>query len=126
MKIAVASRDFLRVTGHAGKARRWLIFEAGPGGAATRPKRVELGLREVFHHADGGTPHPLDGVAAVIAASCGGGFLRKMARRGIAAAMTAETEPAKAVAAFLEGRLPPPKPRPVMGILCKIRDRLSA
>jgi len=124
MKIAVASRDSRHVSGHAGKARRWLIFEAEPGRAPVACPPVELGRDEVFHYASEDAPHPLDGVAAVIAGSCGEGFLRKMQRRGITAAMTREPDPAKAVADWLDDRLSPPKPRPVMGLLCKLRDRM--
>ena len=30
LKIAVSSQDYRKVSGHAGQARRWLVFETDP------------------------------------------------------------------------------------------------
>ena len=110
MRIAVASQNFRTVTGHAGKTRRFLIYEALPGEDPREIGRLDLPKHMSMHefHADG--PHPLDEVEAVIAASAGTGFVQRMAGRGIAAVATSETDPAAAARALAEGRLPPAGP----------------
>lgn len=128
MIFAVASSDFLRVTGHAGKARKFLVFEAGDGGPPRELRRVDLNRDQVFHnfkddlaHSD----HPLAGIDVLIAASCGPGFLTRMQQRGVAAVLTREDDPAMAVQDYLKDRLPPPRPRPITGLFCRLRDAFS-
>ena len=125
MKIAVASSDSLKVTGHAGQARRWLVFEAEPGQPPVEIERIELPKELVFHHWSGEGAHPLDGIQAVIAQSAGEGFLNRLRQRGVDAVMTAETDPVKAVADYLAQSLSPPKPRPIGKLLCKAKDYFS-
>ncbi|WP_142850168.1 hypothetical protein [Telmatospirillum sp. J64-1] len=126
MKIAVAvGADWNRTAGHAGQCRRWLVFLAQPDSPPTEATRVELPKELVFHHFKDDRPHPLGDVAVVIAASAGESFKRRMEKRGIEAALTAESDPAKAAADWLAHRLAPPKPRPVGELLCKVRDLFS-
>ncbi|RAU22220.1 hypothetical protein CU669_08805 [Paramagnetospirillum kuznetsovii] len=126
MKIAVAvSNDFRKVTGHAGRARKWLVFEADGAAIAPAPARVELEAEQVFHHFDDKGPHPLDGIVAVIAISAGDGFVKHMAKRGVEVAQTAETNPAKAAADYLAQCLAAPKPRPIGALICKTLDLFS-
>jgi len=123
MLIAVScTADFTRVTGHAGRARRWLVFDTD---SAAQPQRVELSSDEVFHYFEGASPHPLQGVDAIISHSAGEGFLNKMKKRGTMAVLTAEPDPAKAIADFLANRLSPPKPRPIGELVCKAIDLFS-
>ena len=100
MKIAVTSQNFRTVTPHAGKTRRFLVYEAGDGepveaGRLDLPK--ELSIHEF--HADG--PHPLDEVDVVIAGSFGEGFAARMAARGIVVDSTELADPIEAVKAYL-------------------------
>lgn len=125
MRIAVASSDFARIAGHAGRARKWLVYEIGADSTIGTPIRVELAADAVFHHAEDGRPHPLDGVAALIAQSAGEGFLRNMEKRGIRPVLTAETDPDKAVRDLLAETLIPPKPRPIGALICKTIDLFS-
>lgn len=125
MRVAVATPDYQSVGGHAGQARRWLVFDAVPGEAPVPAGRVELTKEQVFHHWRDEGPHPLDGIAALIAASAGDGFLRRMEKRGVVAIMTGETDPAAAVAAWCANAVTPPKPRPIGRLLCKVRDLFS-
>jgi len=108
MKIAVTSQNFRTVTGHAGKARRFLIFD--PQGREL--DRLDLPKVLSFHewHGADDASHPVDGVDAIITASCGAGFRNRLARRKIPVHATSETDPVTAVRLFLEGRLPPPLP----------------
>ncbi|MGP3699714.1 NifB/NifX family molybdenum-iron cluster-binding protein [Rhodobacter sp. NSM] len=107
MRIAVASQNFRTVTPHAGKTRRFLIFEVPVGGPAQEVGRLDLPKELSIHEFRGEGPHPLDGVEAVIAASAGEGFVRRMAARGLLAVATAESDPARAAAGLAAGRLAP-------------------
>jgi len=92
MKIAVTSQNFRTITGHAGKTRRFLVFEVEDG----KPELIEkldLPRDMSFHELPHGNPHPVDGVDILITASCGDGFRRKMTERGIALVVTEETDP---------------------------------
>lgn len=125
MRIAVSSNDHRTVTGHAGRARKWLVFPVGADGAVGQPERVEIPAEMVFHHFQDDRPHPLDGIAALITISAGEGFLKHMAKRGVEAVQTAEKDPAKAVADYLAEKLAPPKPRPIGELVCKTLDLFS-
>lgn len=108
MKIAVASQNFRTVTPHAGRTRRFLMYEAEPGAAPVEAGRLDLPKELAIHDWHGTGPHPLDDADVVIAGSCGPGFEKRMAARGIIALATSETDPARAVSAYLAGTLAPP------------------
>ncbi|MCB6178557.1 nitrogen fixation protein [Rhodobacter sp. Har01] len=110
MRIAVASQNFRTVTAHAGKTRRFLIFEASPGCPAREVARLDLPKAMSIHEFHGDGPHPLDAVEAVIAGSAGAGFVRRMAARGVLAVTTEETVPAEAAADLASGNLRPATP----------------
>lgn len=107
MRIAVSSQNFRTVTGHAGKARRFLIFEADAGGAPQEVSRLDL-PKEMSLHEHHGEEHPLFTVDAVVTASCGAGFAQRLARHGVLVVTTGEPDPAAAVAALAAGRPLPP------------------
>lgn len=126
MKIAVAvTTDARKVSGHAGRARHWLVYDMTEAMEIPTPQRIDLDAKMVFHHYEGDGPHPLDGIAAVIAISAGDGFLRRMETRGIEVALTAETDPAKAVGDYLAECLASPKSRPIGSLICKTLDLFS-
>lgn len=132
MRVAVASRDGQTVAGHIGKCADWIVFEADPQSDGEEPQvrevaRVSLPKELVFHHyKDDSGPHPLGDCAAVIGASAGESFTAKMARRGMQAVLTAEPDPARAVADYVRQQVTPPRPRPIGGLICKIRDAFSS
>lgn len=109
MKIAVTSQNLRTINGHAGKARRFLVYETECSGSIVRLPDIDLPKTMSIHEHPVGMPHPLDGVDMVITAGCGDGFRRKMSDRGIAIVATAESDPTIAVAAVAAGR-PPPVP----------------
>lgn len=110
MRIAVASQNFRTVTSHVGRARRFFLFEARPGEPAREVGRLDLPKGMALHDFHGEGDHPLYAVGAIVAGSVGEGFVRRMAARGVTAVATAETDPATAARAFVEGRLPPAAP----------------
>ncbi len=61
MKIAVATKDWVTVSGHAGQARCWLLYDLAehrPGQALPSPARVELTKEQLPHYFDDKGPHP--------------------------------------------------------------------
>jgi predicted Fe-Mo cluster-binding NifX family protein len=107
MKIAVVSEDFRTLTGKAGKARRFLLFEAEKGKRPRLEKYFELPEDcPSYHdlHEDDQTPHPIDGMV-LITNEAGEGFRERLARRGTQVYITSERDPHTAVTLFLEGRL---------------------
>ena len=105
MKIAVTSQNFRTVTGHAGRARRFLIYDVQPGAATSECGRLDLPLEQSFHEMGGVGTHPVDGVDVIISASFGGHFVETMAQRGILTATTDKESPIEAVRDYLARRL---------------------
>jgi predicted Fe-Mo cluster-binding NifX family protein len=106
VKFAVASDDFQSISGHAGHAARFLVFEAQTGNDPIEIARIDLTEDQTIHHFQGGA-HPLDGVEVLIAASAGGCFVERMQARGITTVVAHDIPPATAVAAFMTGVLKP-------------------
>ncbi|TBW32287.1 hypothetical protein EYW49_22300 [Siculibacillus lacustris] len=128
MKIAFPTRDGSTVAGHAGKASSWLVYdlaELAPGAALPAPARVELARDEVIHHFHDDRPHPLDGVALVVTASAGDGFIRHMKTRGSEVLLTGETDPAAALAKLAAGEALADQRFDITTSLCKLRDLFS-
>ncbi len=131
MRVAVASRDGRTVAGHVGKCAHWIVYEAdvAPDGESPQVRevaRISLPKALVFHHYRDDVPHPLADCCAVIGASAGESFVARMTRRGIAAVLTAETDPVRAVADYVKQQVTPPRPRPIGGLICKIHDAISS
>lgn len=108
MKIAVSSQNFRTITGHAGRARRFLVYEVGAGSTVTELERIDLPIEGAMHGFDDRQPHPLDQASVLITGGAGDGFVQRMLRRGVRVAVTGETDPEKAVHAFLAGCLKRP------------------
>ena len=72
MKIAIATKDFTEVSGHAGQARQWLLYDLSDHQSnklLPAPRRIDLNKDQVLHVFEDNEPHPLDGVDIVVAAS---------------------------------------------------------
>jgi predicted Fe-Mo cluster-binding NifX family protein len=104
MKIAVTSQNRKIVTGHAGKCRKFWIYEAA-GGVISGKTLLELPLEQSFHASHGG-PHPLDDVDVLICGGMGQGLVNRLQAMGIEGLVTTETDPDHAVASYLAGSLP--------------------
>ena len=110
MRIGVTSQNFRTVTGHAGKTRRFLIYEVQADGGLLEVDRLDL-PKAMSLHEFRGDDHPLFTLDAVITASCGEGFVRRLGQRGVKVVATAEADPVTAAEAFAAGRpLAPPLP----------------
>jgi predicted Fe-Mo cluster-binding NifX family protein len=129
MKVAIATKDFGEVSGHAGKAQQWLVYDlAGhrPGGPLPEPARVTLTKEQTPHYIEDDTaPHPLDGVEVMIAGSAGDGFVRHMKKRGADVVLTGEPDPAAALTKLIAGEDLPDQKFDITTSLCKLRDFFS-
>ncbi len=104
MKIAVTSQNRRTITEHAGKCRKFWIYDIDQGQIAGR-NLLELPMEQSFHESSPRDRHPLDDVQVLIAASMGPGLHQRLSAKGIMALMTQETDPDVAVAAYLQGTL---------------------
>ena len=125
MKIAIPVNDAQQVSGHAGQARHWWIYDCLPGHPLPHPDSVELAKEQVLHHFKDDGPHPLDGVEIVVAASAGDGFIRHMKKRGCEVLRTGETDPALAITRILAGEALSDPRFDITTSLCKLRDLFS-
>ncbi|MFP4146560.1 MAG: NifB/NifX family molybdenum-iron cluster-binding protein [Halorhodospira sp.] len=106
MRIAVASQNRCTVTPHAGRTRRFFIYDAEPGKAPELIDRLELPKDQTLHHWGNVPGHPIYDYDVVIAASMGPNFVHRMANHGVEAIATSETDPEVAVRKYCEGTLP--------------------
>jgi predicted Fe-Mo cluster-binding NifX family protein len=125
MKIAVPTQDYATISGHAGQARHWLVFDCRAGEPLPEPSRVELSMEQTIHHFDDQGPHPLDGVDVVVAGSAGDGFFRHMAKRGAQVVLTGETDARTALHKVIAGEALPDPRFDITTTLCKLRDFFS-
>jgi predicted Fe-Mo cluster-binding NifX family protein len=111
MKIAVTSQNFRTITQHAGKTRRFLIYEQdSKTGQAHELARLNLPKQMSMHEFQGDS-HPIFEMDYLITGSSGQGFIQRMKREGVEVIITSEQDPVVAVTALLEGKpLPPPEP----------------
>ncbi|MEJ2345335.1 MAG: NifB/NifX family molybdenum-iron cluster-binding protein [Gammaproteobacteria bacterium] len=109
MKIAVTSQNRRTISNHAGRCRRFWIYEVQEDRIQSK-ELLEIPKEESFHESSPHAPHALDTVDVLICGSMGNGLQRRLAARGIDARTTAETDPDRAVAAYMAGTLPPGAP----------------
>ena len=105
MRIAITSQNFRTVTGHAGRARRFIVFEADAGSSPREIERLDLDADMAIHGFDHRARHPHDNMNVLITGGAGEGFVRHLAARGVRVVATAESDPRLAVDAFLAGRV---------------------
>jgi predicted Fe-Mo cluster-binding NifX family protein len=104
MKIAVASQNRKTVTDHAGKCRRFWIYQLD-GSRLADKYLLELPMQQTLHASPQDAPHPLDTINVLICGGLGAGLQQRLKQRGIQAIATPETDPDRAVAAWLVGTL---------------------
>ncbi len=100
MRIAVTSQNLRTVTGHAGRARRFLIFDVQPDTEPVEVARLELPKELCMHEFHDSGRHPLDDMDVIISATFGEGFAQRMGRRGIRVAATDQDDPPAAVRSY--------------------------
>ena len=110
MRIGVTSQNFRTITGHAGKTRRFLVFEALAGAQPREVERLDLPM-EMSLHEYHGDDHPLFGLDALITQGHGQGFAQRLTRHGVRVIATSASDPLATAAAVAAGQsLPEPLP----------------
>lgn len=104
MKIAVSSQNRKTVTKHAGKCRKFWIYEV-KGRQVVNKTLLELPLAQSFRACAPGSTHPLDEVNVLITGGIGTGLYHRFKQKGVLAVPTTEIDPDRAVTAWLEGAL---------------------
>ena len=102
MKVGVSSQNFRTITGHAGKSRRFLVYELREDGVHEL-ERIDL-PKEMSLHAFSGTEHPLFDLDIIVTAGCGEGFVRRMSSHDVHVVATAEIDPKATVEKLLAGK----------------------
>ncbi len=126
MKVAIAThKAWSQVSGHAGQAREWLLFDCQSGQPLPAPQRIALTKDQLPHHFKDDGPHPLHGVQVLIAGSAGDGFLRHMAAWGAQVLLTGESDPRAALHKVLAGEALPDTRFDVTTALCQVHDLFS-
>lgn len=104
MKIAITSQNLSTISGHAGRCRKFWIYEV-EGKRVARKALLELPLAQRFQACAPGSPHPLDVVNVLITGGMKTRLHDSLMQKGILAVSTTETDPDRAVAAWLDGDL---------------------
>ena len=104
LRIAVTSQNRKTVTEHAGKCRKFWIYDVRQGQVTGRTL-LELPIEQSFHESPAGQAHPLDAVDVLITAGIGSGLQQRLQQSGIQSVVTSEEDPDQAVAVFLAGEL---------------------
>lgn len=104
LRIAVSSQNFKTITGHAGKSRRFIVYEADGGDAPREVERLDLAPGMSMHDYQG-NDHPLFGLGlqALVTQGAGQGFVQRMAQHGVRVHATSESDPLVAVARLAAG-----------------------
>ncbi|CCG09516.1 NifB/NifX family molybdenum-iron cluster-binding protein [Pararhodospirillum photometricum] len=106
MRIGVSSQNFRTITAHAGRSRRFLVYETAPDGTVSELERLDLPPGMAMHDVEGDAPHPLDQLDVILTSEAGAGFVAKMQARGVRVLLTQESDPLHAVHLAATGRLP--------------------
>ena len=104
MRIATTSQNRRDITEHAGRCRKFWVFEIAERRIVGRTL-LELPKESSLHDSAPDAPHPLDGIDLLISGGMGDGLRSRMARKGIETIVTSETDPEAAVLQWLSGSL---------------------
>ncbi len=104
MKIGITSQNFRTITGHAGKTRRFLVYNIDQEGNVEELPRLDL-PREMSLHEYHGEDHPLFDLDLVVTAGSGEGFRKRLRAHGVEVIATSESDPGAAVMALAKGEL---------------------
>lgn len=115
MKIAVCSQNKKEVTGHAGRCRKFWIYQI-ENERINHKDLLELpreqSLRELAQSPvnDPTFVHPAYEADVLITGGMGMGLFNRLGMAGTKGVVTTEKDPDKAVELFLEGKLPTEEP----------------
>ena len=100
VKVAVTSQNRKTVTEHAGKCRKFWIYETHDGRVLSKTL-LELPLEQSLHSSSPEGGHVLDDVDILVTASIGDGLKQRLNDKGIETIVTDETDPDAVVDALM-------------------------
>lgn len=106
MKIGVTSQNLRTVTGHASKARSFLLYEWSAEQAVQPLDSLELSMEMSIHAWDKRGDHPLLALDYLITGPCGKSFINQMKQYGVRVRTTNETDPLLAVQQLVTAVVP--------------------
>ena len=101
LRIAVSSQNRKTVTDHAGRCRKFWVYEIRQNKVDNKTLR-ELTLEQTLHSAQLGDNHPLDDVHVMITSGMSPYLFQRLQRGGIKPFVTDESDPDKAVQMLLD------------------------
>jgi predicted Fe-Mo cluster-binding NifX family protein len=101
LKIAVSSQNSKTVTDHAGRCRKFWVYEIRGNKVGSKTLR-ELTLEQTLHSSRLADGHPLDDVHVMITAGMSPFLYQRLQQGGIRPFVTEEPDPDKAVRMLLE------------------------
>jgi predicted Fe-Mo cluster-binding NifX family protein len=101
MRIGVSSQNLRTITGHASKARSFLVYESDAGHIFHAIESIELSMEMSIHAWDKRGDHPLLALDYLITGPCGKSFINQMKQYGVRVKTTDETDPSIAVKQLL-------------------------
>ena len=101
MKIGVTSQNLRTITGHASKARSFLVYESVGGEPLQAVEPIELSMDMSIHAWDKRGDHPLLALDYLITGPCGKSFINEMKQYGVRVRTTDDTDPLAAVQQLL-------------------------
>ena len=122
MKVAVSSQNNITITPHAGRCRRFWIYEVDDR-RIIDGSIVEIAVAETLHAAIA-MPAALQGISVLISGSMGRGLVDRLAGLGLRGVITREIDPERAVLAFLNGTLATLEPLDEIASTCAPRHTL--
>ena len=102
MKIGFTSQNFKTITGHAGKARRFLVYEVTEEDTVTEQDRIDL-PKEMAMHNYRGDDHPIFELDLLFTGGCGAGFINRLAQHDVKVVATGETSPTETIEKLMKG-----------------------
>jgi predicted Fe-Mo cluster-binding NifX family protein len=104
MQIAITSQNRRTITAHAGKCRRFWIYDV-ENTRINNKRLVELPIEQSFHAKHHGLPEALSGISVLITAGMGCNLFRRLIEFGVQPLLADEGDPDHAITDFLAGRL---------------------
>lgn len=112
MIIGVTSQNLRTITGHASKARSFLVYESVSGQPLQTLDPIELSMDMSIHAWDKRGDHPLLALDYLITGPCGKSFINQMKQYGVRVKTTDDTDPLAAVQQLLATTSPWSKTAP--------------
>ena len=104
MKIAITSQNVRSVTAHAGRCRKFWIYDITKVGSQINKQFVELGIDETLHSMKEHLPEKLLGLNVLITMNLGDSLRTKLSSAGVLTHVTDEPSPDHALLKFLASK----------------------